>query len=40
MYGGIHYMPAITEGIKQGKGVGEWIVKNIHTRKEEIANVE
>ncbi len=31
-YGGIHYMPAIEEGSKQGKQVGEWIWKNISTR--------
>jgi hypothetical protein len=38
-YGGIHYMPAITEGIKQGKQVGEWIVDHLRTRREEIANL-
>ncbi len=31
-YGGIHYIPAIEEGSKQGKQVGEWIWKNISTR--------
>jgi hypothetical protein len=39
-YGGIHYMPAITEGIKQGQQVGEWIVRHIRTRKEELANAD
>ena len=29
LYGGIHYMPAITEGVKQGTQVGELIVKRI-----------
>lgn len=33
LYGGIHYMPAITEGITQGRQVGNWIVNNIKTRK-------
>lgn len=31
-YGGIHYMPAITEGSKQGKKVGEMIWQKISTR--------
>ena len=31
-YGGIHYMPAIEEGGKQGKQVGELIWKKISTR--------
>ena len=35
MYGGIHYRPAIEEGIVQGRSLGNWIVKNIRTRKEE-----
>ena len=29
LYGGIHYMPAITEGVKQGKQVGAWVVDQI-----------
>lgn len=28
-YGGIHYMPAIDNGLSQGKAVGEYILKNI-----------
>jgi hypothetical protein len=36
-YGGIHYMPAIEEGSKQGKQVGEWIWKNISTRPDKAA---
>ena len=36
-YGGIHYMPAIEEGSKQGKQVGEWIWKNISTRPDKVA---
>lgn len=35
LYGGIHYKPAIDQGVIQGKGIGIWIVKNIRTRKEE-----
>ena len=31
LYGGIHYMPAITEGVKQGKLVGNHIINNLKT---------
>jgi len=41
MYGGIHYKPAINEGITQGRNIGDWIVKNIRTRKEDsVAEVK
>lgn len=40
MYGGIHYKPAIDEGIVQGRSIGGWIVKNVRTRKEDVAVVE
>lgn len=33
LYGGIHYMPAITYGATQGKNVGEHILKQVKTRK-------
>ena len=33
-YGGIHYMPAITLGVDQGKNVGTFIVKKVKTRRE------
>lgn len=36
-YGGIHYMPAITEGSKQGKQVGEMIWQKISTKPEKLA---
>lgn len=29
LYGGIHYRPAIDEGVKQGMKVGEWVVNHI-----------
>jgi hypothetical protein len=29
LYGGIHYMPSITEGLKQGRKVGSYVVKKI-----------
>ncbi|MFN7118465.1 MAG: vanadium-dependent haloperoxidase, partial [Saprospiraceae bacterium] len=33
MYGGIHYRPAIENGVKQGRQVGEWVVKKVHFKK-------
>lgn len=38
MYGGIHYRPAIDEGIKEGRALGNYIVQKIKTRKEDIAS--
>ncbi|MDA1267470.1 MAG: vanadium-dependent haloperoxidase [Bacteroidetes bacterium] len=35
-YGGIHYMAAIEEGIKQGKQVGELIWKKISTKPKKV----
>lgn len=29
LYGGIHYRPAIDEGVKQGEKVGEFVVENV-----------
>ena len=37
LYGGIHYMMAITEGVAQGQNVGDFIVKNIKTKKMSLA---
>ncbi|MEO1437945.1 MAG: vanadium-dependent haloperoxidase, partial [Bacteroidota bacterium] len=34
LYGGIHYMPAITEGVKQGAQVGEWVMDQVQTRQQ------
>lgn len=33
LYGGIHYMMAINEGVSQGQKVGEFIIENLHTTK-------
>ncbi|MEQ9424627.1 MAG: vanadium-dependent haloperoxidase [Cyclobacteriaceae bacterium] len=38
LYGGIHYMPAIDNGVSQGKNVGEFILKKLETRNEPGAN--
>lgn len=32
LYGGIHYMPAITEGVKQGRSIGYFLISNLSTR--------
>lgn len=32
LYGGIHYMPAITNGVDQGKQIGQYVLDNIQTR--------
>jgi hypothetical protein len=37
LYGGIHYMMAIEEGVKQGEKVGEFIVENLEMKKSSIA---
>lgn len=39
MYGGIHYRPAIENGAKQGRQVGEWVVKKVHFKKSEKAQL-
>lgn len=36
-YGGIHYMPAISEGSKQGKQIGQWIAQKISTKPDRVA---
>jgi len=30
LFGGIHFMPANTNGLKQGREVGEYVLKNIN----------
>ncbi len=32
-YGGIHFRPALDEGLKQGQRVGEWVLQKVKTRK-------
>jgi hypothetical protein len=36
MYGGIHYMDAIVNGLSQGKNVGDWVLQHIDMRNEKI----
>ncbi len=33
IYGGIHYMPAISNGVEMGRKVGQLVVSRVHTRK-------
>ena len=33
LYGGIHYMPAISKGVEQGRKVGNYVVENLKTRQ-------
>ncbi|MEM7373207.1 MAG: vanadium-dependent haloperoxidase [Bacteroidota bacterium] len=34
LYGGIHYMPAISQGVEQGKKVGNYVVENLVTKQQ------
>jgi hypothetical protein len=36
LYGGIHYRPAVENGITQGRAIGNYIVKRVKTRKEPL----
>lgn len=35
MYGGIHYRDGVEEGTHLGETVGAWVLKKVHTRKDE-----
>ena len=37
LYGGIHYMMAIENGVDQGRDVGNFVISNLQMRKEEVA---
>ncbi|MEX1238860.1 MAG: vanadium-dependent haloperoxidase [Cyclobacteriaceae bacterium] len=37
LYGGIHYRPAIDEGIIEGRALGNYVMERIKTRKEDLA---
>lgn len=39
LYGGIHYMPAIKNGVIQGKKVGDLVTNRIQTKREEDNNM-
>jgi len=38
LYGGIHYMPAIDDGVKQGRTLGAYIVESLDTRTDRNNN--
>jgi hypothetical protein len=40
LYGGIHYRPAVDNGMIEGRALGTFILNKIKTRKEEIANAK
>lgn len=40
MYGGIHYMPAITNGVTQGRALGRFVVENITLKRKEEQMLE
>jgi hypothetical protein len=40
MYGGIHYRPAVEQGLLEGRAVGTYIAEKIRTRKEDLAIVK
>lgn len=37
LYGGIHYMPAIDNGVSQGKRVGDFVIAHIETRESQAS---
>jgi hypothetical protein len=37
MYGGIHYRPAIENGVTEGRALGNYILEKVKTRKEAVA---
>jgi len=39
-YGGIHYMPSIENGMKEGYSIGNFIIKRLRTKKEELTNTK
>ncbi len=40
LYGGIHYMPAIEDGVTQGRGVGDYVVGTLTLRDDALATTE
>ena len=38
LYGGIHYRPAIDNGVAQGEKVGEFVVKNLQLKQQLSTN--
>lgn len=39
-YGGIHYKPAIANGLEEGRQIGNFIVQKLRTRREETARIK
>jgi hypothetical protein len=39
-YGGIHYMPSIKNGMKEGNEIGNFIARKLRTRREDVARTK
>ena len=39
MYGGIHYRPAVENGLVEGRALGNYLLEKIKTRREELAEL-
>jgi hypothetical protein len=37
LYGGIHYRPAVVNGLTEGTALGNYIIENVKTTREELA---
>jgi hypothetical protein len=40
LYGGIHYRPAVEQGVLEGRALGEFVASKIKTRKEDLAHAQ
>jgi hypothetical protein len=40
MYGGIHYRPAVVQGLVEGRALGDHLLTKIKTRREEVAHAK
>jgi hypothetical protein len=40
LYGGIHYRPAIDNGMIEGRALGNYILQKIKTKREEVAHAQ
>lgn len=40
LYGGIHYMPAIANGVTQGKALGRYVINKLELRNQSLAQQE
>lgn len=38
LYGGIHYMPAIQNGVRQGEKVGKYVISHVETKNQKVVS--